>query len=83
MLDLRLELTMVCEWLKANRLTLNVKKTKYMVFGSKQKLRHKPDLNINIDGQKLERVEVMKYLGVHLDEHLTFSTHISEICRKS
>lgn len=25
----------------------------------------------------------MKYLGVHLDEHLTFSTHISEVCHKS
>ena len=83
MLDLRLELSMVCEWLKANRHTLNAKKTEYMVFGSKHKLQHKPDLNITIDGQKSERVDVMKYLGVQLDEHLTFITHINEICSKS
>ena len=82
-LDLHLELSMVCEWLKVNRLTLNVKKTKYMVFGSRTKLVHKPDLNITINGKNLERVEVMKYLGVFLDEHLTFSTHIAEICQKS
>ncbi len=83
MLDLRLELSMVHEWLKANKLTLNVDKTKYMVFGTKTALVHKPDLNIRIDGEKLERVSVMKYLGVFLDEHLTFSEHISTVCKKS
>ena len=46
-------------------------------------LTHKQDLNIPIDGQKLERVNVMKYLGVFLDEYLSFSEHISEICCKS
>ncbi len=83
MLDLRLELSMVHEWLKANKLTLNVDKTKYMVFGTKTALIHKPDLNITIDGKKLERVSVMKYLGVFLDEHLSFSEHISSVCKKS
>ena len=34
MLTLKIELAMVYEWLKANKLTLNVKKTKYIIFGS-------------------------------------------------
>ena len=71
------------EWLKANKLTLNVEKTKYMVFGTRQHLQNKPDLNLIIDGKKLERVSVMKYLGMYLDEHLTFSEHISTVCKKS
>ena len=83
MLDLRLELSMVHEWLKAHKLTLNVEKTKYMVFGRKNMLQHKPDLNITIDGKKLERVSVMKYLGMFVDEHLSFSEHITTVCKKS
>ena len=83
MLDLRLELSMVHEWLNANKLTLNVDKTKYIVFGTKHMLQNKPDLNLSMDGKKIERVSVMTYLGLYLDEHLTFSDHIATICKKS
>ena len=34
-LSLRIDLTSVNEWLRANKLTLNVSKTKYMFMGSK------------------------------------------------
>ena len=34
MLTLQMELDMVAEWIKANRLTLNVNKTKYVIFGN-------------------------------------------------
>ena len=43
LLNLRLELSIVSEWLKANRLTLNTKKTKFVIFGSRQKLRPTPN----------------------------------------
>ena len=36
-LNIRMELDVVSEWLCANRLTLNVKKTKYVIFGSRNK----------------------------------------------
>ena len=35
MLNLRLELSIVYEWLNANKLTLNAEKTKYVIFGTK------------------------------------------------
>ena len=50
----------------SKKLTLNALKTKYIVFGSRNKLQHKPDLNITIGGKKIERVACMKYLGVRL-----------------
>ena len=64
MLDLRLELAMVSEWLRANHLTLNVDKTKYIVFGSKLILTLKPDLNLCVDNKKIERVSTINYLGM-------------------
>ena len=62
-LNLRVELSIVGEWLKANWLTLNTKKNKYVVFGTKHKLEHfTQDLNITIGNDKIERVKHMKYL---------------------
>ena len=83
-LNLRVELSNVDEWLKANRLTLNTKKTKYVVFGTKTKLEHVlPDLNITIGRDKIERVSHMKYLGMVLDEGLTFDEHVAQTYTKA
>ncbi len=76
MLTLRLELSIINEWLAANKLTLNVGKTKYVIFGKKGQT-NTIDYNLTINNQKIAKVDCMKYLGVHLDQHLTFDTHIS------
>ncbi len=82
-LTLQIELIIVCEWLKANKLTLNANKTKYVIFGNRHILNTKPNLNLHVGISKIERVDEMKYLGVILDEHLTFDQHINYIIHKS
>jgi hypothetical protein len=68
-------------WLKLNRLCLNVKKTKAMLFHTPQrKITFRP--NIMIDGNKVEYVNEFNYLGIHLDKHLTFNKHIDIIRQK-
>ena len=75
------ELADVNEWFKANKVSLNVGKTKYTFF-------HKlsvtndiplklPDLIIN--NKKIERKYTMKFLGVLMDENLTWRNHINLI----
>ena len=66
MMSLRLELTTLTEWMLANKLTLNVKKTKFMIFGSKPKLSEIPlnTMNLYINNQIVEYVHSFKYLGV-------------------
>ena len=83
MMNLNIDLSTVSEWLRANKLTVNVNKTKYVVFGSRHMLQDKPDLNLKISGQKIERVSVMKYLGVLLDDTLTFEDHIQYVVDKA
>ncbi len=80
---LRQELFTVEQWLLANKLTLNASKTKYMLFGTKHKLNNIPNFNLYMGGELLERVESFKYLGVKLDQHLTFQDHIDWVYRKS
>ena len=46
------DLEEVQKWLKSNKLTLNVKKTKYMIIGSHYRLRHlNGDLNVTLNDQ--------------------------------
>ena len=74
---------MVKEWLRANKLTLNIAKMKYMYFGSRNTLNKLNEITLSIDGQKLEQVQNFKYLGLMMDEALTFESHINYICKKA
>ena len=53
----------ISKWLALNKLSLNTEKTVYMEFGSQCDSTPK-NLNININGIKLKRVESTKYLGI-------------------
>ena len=63
LLTLRLELTLISDWRKAIKLTLNTSKTKFVVFGSRNKLSNTPKLSLTINRQPIEQVTEFKYLG--------------------
>ncbi len=44
MLMLRFEMNTVGKWLRANKLTLNISKSKFVLFGTPAKLRGLPDI---------------------------------------
>ena len=54
--DLNKILADISEWLKVNKLSLNVKKTHYMIFSNK-KSRERPSVNLKIDGETLSEVK--------------------------
>ena len=77
------DLDEVQKWLKSNKLTLNVKKTKYMIIGSHYRLRHlNGDLNVTVNSQQLTRVTNYRYLGIEVDEALGWQSHVDTICKK-
>ena len=67
MLTLRIELSTVQQWLYANKLTLNVKKMKLMILGTKHKLKEIPSISIQLtlNNEIIESVTVFKYLGIN------------------
>ena len=78
--SLNLELNEISLWLKVNKLSLNIKKTHYMVFTTR---RITIDvLDIKIDGYMIDRVTHTKFLGVFIDEKLNWKKHISYISGK-
>ena len=71
-------------WLKANKLSLNVAKTEFMVIRSRQKLQSINDytMNIHIDGALINQSNQSKSLGLIIDENLSWKATIHEISKK-
>ena len=79
--DLQGDLQSVHLWLCVNRFTLSINKSNVMLIGSCQKLRGN-DLHVTVDGKQLSHVSSVKYLGLHLDEHLTWHQHMANVLQR-
>ena len=78
------DLKYIHRWLKANKLSLNVAKTEFMVISSRRKLQSLNDytMNIHIDGVPINQSNQSKSLGPIIDENLSWKAHIHEISKK-
>ena len=77
----RTELKKLSNWTRANKLSINIKKSNFILFKTKQN-RQKLDLNLYINDTKIDRVNEVLFLGVILDEHLSWKSHIQNVARK-
>ena len=75
-------LSNLAQWLRANKISLNVNKIELVIFRSSKKQIYK-DLNFWLSGQKNEPKHHTKYLGVILDEHLSFNEYMNTLKQKS
>ena len=76
------ELSLVNEWLEINKLSLNIGKTKYTIFHPHQKDITDLIPRLNMNGIEIERVETFDFLGVTLDEYLTWKSHNDKVATK-
>ena len=74
------ELNKITDWLCANKLSLNVKKTKYMIFRDIRK--NIPVLQIKVNDKDIERVQSFNFLGIIIDEHLSWKCHTAKVQTK-
>ena len=73
------EIEKILIWLKANKLSLNVDKTNFIVFSRRRTIN---DVYIKIEGKNIERVTKVKFLGVIIDSKLTWKEHINYMSNK-
>ena len=74
------ELTKITDWLSSNKLSLNVKKTKFMVFHTPQRRVNYPTLKLN--NVNIERVSQFNFLGVILASSLKWDKHVAHVSLK-
>ena len=78
---LNAELSKLSIWFRANMLSLNLKKTKFIVFKQCQKRTNKT-IQLLINGQKVDRVKETVFLGVIMDENLKWKPELSHVANK-
>ena len=76
------ELQGVMQWFKANSLSVNLKKTNFVIFGTSAKIRTSKACEIYLDNVKIMRSKTAKFLGVVIDENLSWKNHINYIKAK-
>ena len=80
---INLELNKIFKWLTANKLSLNVDKTKFMIFHFPQ---HKLDKSriplIEINGVTIQQVHDFNFLGITITDTLSWHAHIEKIATK-
>ena len=76
------ELNKVYVWLCANRLSLNIKKTKFMLFHNKNKNIQDKVPVIKLQDVEIVRVRDFNLLGITINENLNWSSHINKISTK-
>ena len=74
------ELQEILLWLKVNKLSLNIKRTHYMLFTNKRST--KPCISVDIDGHSIDAVEYTRFLGIYIDNKLNWKKHIAYISGK-
>ncbi len=65
-------------WFSINKLSLNLAKTKFILFGKKGV----NNINIQVNGKNIERVDEYKVLGVMIDNLLSWRPHVNQLQSK-
>ena len=76
------ELQLVDQWLIANRLSVNVSKTKYILFKTVQSKLITKKQTLTLRQNEIEQVKCIKFLGVYIQEHLSWSRHTNHLISK-
>ena len=82
--DMNCELNKISFRFKANKLSLNLTKTKYSLFhpASKKRFLREPLTFLKMDNIVIERENATKFLGVIIDENLSWKQHINGVTTK-
>ena len=68
-------------WMDSMRLKMNPSKTEFIYFGSKPQLKKCEVQSLKVSGDLIQRADMIRYLGVYMDAHLTYKHHVTKKCK--
>ena len=75
---IEMDLYNISDWFKANKLTLNISKSVYMIFSRK----NHTDIDLKLGDNKLPKVTITNFLGMWIDQNLNWNEHLSKLKTK-
>ena len=82
MQKINFDLKGITNWLNANRISLNVSKTEFIIFHKPSKSVSSASLKIKLNEKKVYPSSSTKYLGVLIDEHLLWKPYTDKLIKK-
>ena len=73
------DLESLSNWFKANKLSLNLKKTNYILFCKKY---HAHNYKLSLDNTYIDEVKSVKFLGIYIDSCMNWKTHTKHVEKK-
>ena len=80
--EVNIQLHKFSTWFNTNKLSLNTKKSNFIIFTPNGKKYNISEAEININGSKIKHVKCTKFLGITIDEHLDWKVHIDNLSNK-
>ena len=80
--NINFELSKIAVWFKMYKLSLNIKKTNYILFHCGNKTVDNLGLEILIDNVKVNQVDHTKFLGIVINSRQNWNDHITTVCSK-
>ena len=78
--ELQSDFSIAVSWSKQNKLPINYDKTTYMILGSKKRVQDEHQLDLRADNRTIDKVSTQRLLGIFIDDHLSWTTHIDHLC---
>ena len=78
---LQADLNNVQEWCAKNKLSMNIKKTKLMVFMSDHKRKRSNKFKFYMRGREIDEVDSYRYLGTEIDNGLTGNAQYNKLAQ--
>ena len=76
------DLATIFNWFSSNLLTLNISKCNFIIFGHSRKLKLVNDVSLKVNSTAIDRTDSFKYLGVVINQTMSWSEHIDTISTK-
>ena len=80
--SVNLELCLLNTWLKANKLSLNVNKTYYLILFHRARIKVENGNSIRMNDSIINSASHLRYLGVIIDSKLNWIPHITYVFKK-
>ena len=77
-----IDLNKIVRWAQDNKIEFNNNKSKVMYITKKRSNVYNNSIQVYINNRMLEQVDVLKYLGIYIDEKFNFNEHLKITTQK-